>query len=49
MAQFQQKALDPTGAFELTDRFANRHIGPSDADIEKMLGVLGGGSLEAFT
>ncbi|MFQ5791729.1 MAG: hypothetical protein ACE5JI_14750, partial [Acidobacteriota bacterium] len=31
-----------------TDAFVDRHIGPTDADIEAMLGVLGAGSLDGL-
>jgi glycine dehydrogenase len=33
-------------AFASTDRFESRHIGPSDAEIQKMLSFLGFGSLD---
>jgi glycine dehydrogenase len=36
----------PAATFASTDRFESRHIGPSDAEIQKMLSFLGFGSLD---
>jgi glycine dehydrogenase len=36
----------PVAPFASTDRFESRHIGPCDAEIAKMLGFLGFGSLD---
>ncbi len=40
---------DPSSILNFADGFARRHIGPSDADIEKMLATLGFASLEGLS
>jgi len=34
--------------FEPTDRFEERHVGPNDAEVREMLGILGFDSLDAL-
>ncbi|GIW73933.1 MAG: hypothetical protein KatS3mg103_0455 [Phycisphaerales bacterium] len=45
-ARVRDRAADPLGP---TDTFVHRHIGPDEAEVAEMLGLLGYDSLEALT